>query len=308
MRLTQAVKRPTLRLLTAVSKWMKPTNIGILLCLASMASFAVQDIITKTLLLSGIPLSQLLLVRYAVFSIFALMLAGGLQKVWGALKSARPSLQILRASLSMTEIAFINISFTLMTVAKVHAIVALFPLITLVMARFILKESLSRRKAVAVLVGLAGALTIIQPKLSGFNTDMLLPLSGAIALASFSIVTKFLSGKDGFKTHAMYMGVVGLVISLPLGVWQWLEPSFEQGLLLLTLAVMNIGSQLFYIKAMDYADASTLQPFNYTLLLFATVAALIFLGEVPTLLTLIGGGVIVLGGLIAMGRARGIKG
>jgi drug/metabolite transporter (DMT)-like permease len=81
-----------------------------------------------------------------------------------------------------------------------------------------------------------------------------------------------------------------------------MQPTKEQSVLLIALAIMNIGSQLFYIKAMDYADASTLQPFNYTLLLFATVAALIILGEVPTLMTLLGGAIIVVGGLIAMGR------
>jgi drug/metabolite transporter (DMT)-like permease len=55
---------------------------------------------------------------------------------------------------------------------------------------------------------------------------------------------------------------------------------------------------------MEFADAATLQPFNYTLLLFATLAALIILQEVPTLHTLLGGALIVVGGLITMIRRR----
>ena len=281
---------------------MQRSTIGILFCLASMLSFAIQDIITKHLLLGGLPLSQLLLVRYLFFTLFAVMLAGGLRQSIAGLQSAQPMLQVGRAALSITEIIFINLSFTLMLVAKVHAIVALFPLITLVMARFILKEELTRRRVVAVLIGLTGALIIIQPGRAGISLELLMPLSGAIALASFSILTKYLSGKDGFKTHTLYMGLVGLVLALPFGLYQWIQPTTEQSALLIALAIMNIGSQLFYIKAMDYADASTLQPFNYTLLLFATVAALIILGEVPTLMTLLGGAIIVVGGLIAMGR------
>ena len=67
---------------------------------------------------------------------------------------------------------------------------------------------------------------------------------------------------------------------------------------------MNIGSQLLFIRAMEFADAATLQPFNYTLLLFATLAALIILQEVPTLHTVLGGALIVVGGLITMIRRR----
>ena len=63
---------------------------------------------------------------------------------------------------------------------------------------------------------------------------------------------------------------------------------------------MNIASQLLFIRAMDFADAATLQPFNYTLLLFATLAALLILQEVPSSHTLIGGALIVVGGLITM--------
>jgi drug/metabolite transporter (DMT)-like permease len=281
---------------------MQRSIIGILFCLASMLSFAIQDIITKHLLVGGLPLGQLLLVRYLFFTLFAVMLAGGLKQALVGLQSAQPMLQVGRAALSITEIIFINLSFTLMLVAKVHAIVALFPLITLVMARFILKEELTRRRVIAVLIGLTGALIIIQPSSAGISIDLLMPLSGAIALASFSILTKYLSGKDGFITHTLYMGLVGLVLALPFGLIQWIQPTKEQSVLLIALAIMNIGSQLFYIKAMDYADASTLQPFNYTLLLFATLAALILLGEVPTLMTLLGGAIIVVGGLIAMGR------
>ena len=281
---------------------MQRSSIGILLCLASMLSFAIQDIITKHLLVDGLPLSQLLLVRYLVFTLFAILLAGGLRQSIAGLKSTQPMLQIGRAALSITEIIFINLSFTLMLVAKVHAIVALFPLITLVMARVILKEELTRRRVIAVLIGLTGALIVIQPSSAGISLELLMPLSGAVALASFSILTKYLSGKDGFTTHTLYMGLVGLLLALPFGLFQWIQPTTNQSALLIALAVLNIGSQLFYIKAMDYADASTLQPFNYTLLLFATLAALILLGEVPTLMTLLGGAIIVVGGLIAMGR------
>lgn len=279
---------------------MQRSTIGIFLCMGSMLSFAVQDIITKILLTGGIPLGQLLTVRYFSFAIFALAVAGGIQGIRIAIRSNAPAGQVGRASLSMIEIALINYSFVLMPVAKAHSIVALFPLIALMMAWFVLKETFQPKHLIAVLLGFAGTLFIVQPGTSNFDADLLYPLAGATALASYTIASKYLSAKDKLRTHLLYLGVVGFLIALPFGLMHWESPSWKQWGLLGLVSLMNIGSQLLFIRAMEFADAATLQPFNYTLLLFATLAALIILQEVPTLHTLFGGALIVVGGLITM--------
>src|SRR5210317_2215162 len=82
---------------------MQRSTLGILLCMGSMLSFAVQDIITKIILTGGIPLGQLLTVRYASFTLFAVIAAGGAAGTLQALRSSAPKMQIGRASLSMLE-------------------------------------------------------------------------------------------------------------------------------------------------------------------------------------------------------------
>jgi len=279
---------------------MQRSTLGILLCMGSMLSFAVQDIITKIILTGGIPLGQLLTVRYASFALFAVIAAGGVAGTLQALRSSAPKMQIGRASLSMLEIALINFSFVLMPVAKAHSIVALFPLIALVMAWFILKEQFKPAHLVAVLLGFAGTLFIVRPTDAGFDADLLYPLAGATALASYAIASKYLSARDKMRTHLVYLGLVGFLIALPFGIANWQSTSLQQWGLLALVSLMNIASQLLFIRAMDFADAATLQPFNYTLLLFATLAALLILQEVPSSHTLIGGALIVVGGLITM--------
>lgn len=283
---------------------MSPSLKGILFCIASMFSFAIQDIVTKTLLVSGLPLGELLLVRYLAFCLFAIWLARGWSQFIQALRnSSQPLWQTGRAGLSLLEIALINLSLGMMAVAKVHTLVALFPLITLLLAWLILKEKAKLQDLLAVSIGLAGTLIVVSPG-AGFDQTALLPLSGALALAAFSIASKYLSNKDPFISHTAYMAVVGLVVSAPFALLNWHQPSTNQGLLLLILSALNISSQLFFFKALEYASASTLQPFNYTLLLFATLFAALLLGEIPTLATLSGGALIVTGGLISMLRSR----
>lgn len=287
---------------------MHPSLKGILFCLASMLSFAIQDIVTKTLLVSGLPLGELLFVRYLAFTAFAIWLARGWSTFILAIKgSNRPAMQVGRAGLSLLEIALINLSLGMMLVAKVHTLVALFPLITLLLAWLLLKEKTQFRDLLAVSIGLVGTLIVVQPGAESFDIQSLMPLSGAIALAAFSIASKFLSNKDSFITHTSYMAVTGLLISTPLALLSWVSPNTEQWWLLVVLSLLNICSQLFFIKAMEYASASTLQPFNYALLLFATLFAALLLDEIPTLTTLIGAGLIIVGGLISMLSSRRVR-
>jgi drug/metabolite transporter (DMT)-like permease len=282
---------------------MERTSFGILFCLASMLTFAIQDIITKSVLLSGLQLGQVLLVRYIVFTLFAITLAGGLHKAIKGLRSRHRLLQISRSSSSVLEIALINTSFILMPIAKAHAIVALFPIITMILAWAVLREVINRVQIVAIAVGFMGSLVIIG---SGIEVSLssLVPLGGAISLASYSILSRYLSSRDTFHTHTLYMGIVGLIMTLPFGLWQWQSPDLNQWFMLLGISTLNIAAQLFFIQALKHANASALQPYNYTLLLFASVLAFAWLGEVPSLSTIAGGGLIVMAGLIMMHNSR----
>jgi drug/metabolite transporter (DMT)-like permease len=282
---------------------MERPGIGILLCIASMLTFAIQDIITKNILLSGLPLGQVLVVRYAVFTLFAIGLAGGFHKAVRGLRSSHRVLQICRSSSSVSEIALINTSFILMPIAKAHAIVALFPIITMLLAWAILHEVINRTQVIAIALGFAGTLVIIG---SGVEVSFssLVPLGGAISLAGYSILSRYLSSRDAFHTHTLYMGIVGLILTLPFGLWLWQTPDVKQWIMLFAISSLNIAAQLFFIQALKHANASVLQPYNYTLLLFAAIFAFLLLGETPALSTLTGGGLIVVAGLIMMNNTR----
>jgi drug/metabolite transporter (DMT)-like permease len=278
-------------------------SVGILLCLASMFTFAIQDIITKSVLLSGLHLGQVLVVRYMVFTLFAVTLAGGLKKSLSGLRSKQPVLQVCRSSASVLEIALINTSFLLMPIARTHAIVALFPIITLVLAWAILHEKINRTQVFSILLGFIGSLVIIGPDVE-MGLSSLVPLGGAMAMATYSILSRYLSWRDSLHTHTLYMGFVGLLITLPFGIWQWQGATTVQWMMLLGISALNIAAQLFFIQALKHTNASVLQPYNYTLLVFASIFAFLLLGEVPALTTLAGGMLIIIAGLIMMNNTR----
>lgn len=66
------------------------------------------------------------------------------------------------------------------------------------------------------------------------------------------------------------------------------------------LSLTGVIAQLFLIQALKYATAATLQPFNYTLLVFATLIGLIFFGELPDTWTVAGAALVIIGGMYAI--------
>jgi drug/metabolite transporter (DMT)-like permease len=67
--------------------------------------------------------------------------------------------------------------------------------------------------------------------------------------------------------------------------------------LLLATAVLGSLSHYALIRALDYAQASVVQPYSYTLLVFVTVLGWLVFGDIPDLLTVVGAAVVVASGL-----------
>ena len=65
------------------------------------------------------------------------------------------------------------------------------------------------------------------------------------------------------------------------------------------IAVALIGAIAHYalIKALDYAEAGAVQPYSYTLLVWATVLSVVVFGDIPDGWTILGAAIVVASGL-----------
>ena len=68
--------------------------------------------------------------------------------------------------------------------------------------------------------------------------------------------------------------------------------------------VMGLFGYYAVVAAMRLGEVSVVAPFRYTRLVFALLVAMIFLGERPSLTTLIGAAIVVGSGLYAFARER----
>jgi drug/metabolite transporter (DMT)-like permease len=224
-----------------------------------------------------------------------------------AMRSARPGLQFTRSIILVLEAAVMALSFAFLGLSEAHAIFAVYPLLVTVLASTILREHVGWRRRIAIIAGFIGALFIIKPGLDVFQPAILIPLAGAGLFATYHIVTRFVAGADSFETSFLYMAVIGALAITPMGIATWKPLVFEAGLVIAMMAVLGIAGHLLLVKALALADASTIQPFNFFLLAWATLIGTTMFAERPDFLSLIGTTVIVAAGLFTIFRERSVK-
>lgn len=279
------------------------TRMGIGLCLLSMFIFAAQDGITKTLV-QNLPIAQLVMVRYWFFLLFAIVFVLMKGEMRRAVKSAHPMLQIVRALLGVFEIAVFGLALHYLGLAETHAIYAIFPLLTMVLAGLVLREHVSLLQTVAAMVGFLGTLIILQPGMGVFSMASLIPLLAAFMFAVFNILTREISQTDSFGTNMLYMGCWGAVASTFIGLPQWTTPTTHEWGLLLILCFTGVAAQLLLLQALKYTTAVILQPFNYSLLVFASLIGVVWFKETLDGTLIVGAILVVAGGICSVKHLR----
>ena len=275
---------------------------GISLVLLAMLMFACMDGVNKHLT-STYSVIQILWVRYLILLVFALLLARP-RGVRQALKTRQPGMQLGRSFVLIVEKGAFIVAFSYLPVADTHAIGAIAPLMVTILAVCFLREQVGLHKALAVEVGFGGVLVIIRPGQGVFSATALIPLFAAALFAVYQVMTRAVSRDDRPDTSLLYTALVGAVVLTAVGPFDWHSPAGLDWGLLLLVGLLGTSAHFSLIKALQLAPASTLQPFNYSLFLWAIVVGFVGFDHFPDLWTLTGGVIIVGSGLYVLLRER----
>jgi drug/metabolite transporter (DMT)-like permease len=193
------------------------------------------------------------------------------------------------------------------TIADVTAIGFTGPIFIMLGAVLLFKEAMRWERWVAAAIGLAGVLIVVAPKLSGggglYNLVML--ASAPVFAASF-LMTKALTRYERAEVIVAWQSISVALLSLPLALWHWQNPTPMQWLL--TLVCGLLGSTAHYCLARSYAaaDISATQSVKFLDLVWATLIGWVWFGDAPSRSTLVGGLVIAASTVwIARREARG---
>lgn len=261
----------------------------------AMLCFAGMDAISK-FLVADYAVGQMMWIRYILVFLFAWFIVRR-QGLRQALKSRRPGLQLIRSLIAVVEGAMFVLAFRYLPLADTHAIAATSPLIVIALGVIFLGERAGPARWLAVLAGFIGVMMIIRPGLRVLDWPVLLPLVGAVMWAGYQVLTRLAARYDSPDTSLIWSILVALVVTTFVGPIDWQWPTATVWALMVIIAALGAVAHYALIKALDYAEAGAVQPYSYTLLVWATLLGVVIFGDVPDAWTILGAAIVVASGL-----------
>ena len=221
-----------------------------------------------------------------------------------ALRVNRWSHQLTRASLMTgSTICFVT-GLSLLPIADAIAISFAGPLLTVALAIPFLGERVGWQRWVAILVGFAGVLVMVQPTGDAFRLAALAPMGAALFGAARDVMTRRMSGTETSSSILMisttFVTVAGFC-SWPFG---WAPVQAEHLWIFAISGIFVGGAQYLMIEGFRLGEVALVAPFKYTTLVWAVLIGAIFWGDVPGIEVLFGAVLVVGGGLYLL-RSEG---
>lgn len=176
-----------------------------------------------------------------------------------------------------------------LAIADANILNKLSPFFAIIMSYFILKEKANKTEWLCVVVAFIGALFVVKPSMDmQFVNAMIGMLGGFGAGVAYTFVRKL--GKAGERGPVIVMcfSVFSCIVTTPFLIIGAKPMSLYQIVMLLLAGAAATGGQLSITKAYTKAPAKEISVFDYSQVVFAAALGLVFLGQIPDLMSIIG--------------------
>ena len=154
------------------------------------------------------------------------------------------------------------------------------PIVAVVLAVAILKETLTGRKLLSLALGFVGALVILKPG-GTFEPSLLLAFGSGLFFALYMIATRRASkDSDPVKTLA-FQCAVGALLLTPQAIVTWAVPAAGDLIFFIGMGVFSASATASRSPRSGLSDASTLAPLVYVELIGAALIGYFAFSEVP---------------------------
>jgi drug/metabolite transporter (DMT)-like permease len=182
------------------------------------------------------------------------------------------------------------------------------PALTAVLGVLLLSERLDWRIVIGLIGGFLGMLLIVGGKLgsAGSERGVLLGavavLLSAIGYSLNVIMLRHRATRDPLAQIILFQNVgPALILALP-ALWVWSTPPIADLLQFAVLGTIGVIAHTMLAHAFARVEAARLAPVGYVTLVWGVLFGFLFFAEVPSLATLMGAALIVVGTLFAQRR------
>lgn len=167
------------------------------------------------------------------------------------------------------------------------------PIFIMLGAALVLKERMRWERWVAAMIGFAGVLLVVAPRLSGSGgVYTLVMLASAPVFAASFLLSKALTRYERPTVIVAWQSITVAAFSLPLALLHWEPPSTPQWLAFLVCGILGSAAHYCLTRSFSVADISATQSVKFLDLVWAAALGWLIFGDVPSQWTLAGGMVI----------------
>jgi drug/metabolite transporter (DMT)-like permease len=283
-----------------MTRYRQGLLVGALFITGSELLFATMGAAVKAVT-AAVPVAQVVFVRglFALVVFLPLLLRGN-----GPALVPTPSLWPLyavRALIGLAAMACFFYALSALALADGMLLKMTAPVFMPVIATLWLAERPSRAAMIAVPLGLAGVILVLEPT-GRFQVAALVGLAGGALSAVAKVAVRRLTRTEPAVRVVFWFAVVAAVVSAPFALAGWQPPSPGQwGQLLLVGGCASVGQWLL-TRGYGAASPGQIGPFTYSSVLFAAGYGALLWGEIPDGAFVAGAALIIAAGLLALRR------
>ncbi|TIX51839.1 DMT family transporter [Alteraurantiacibacter aquimixticola] len=284
---------------------------GLLYALAGFCTLSIGDAIIKGMA-GDWPAPAMALTRYVVGTVLlGVMLARA--EGFGALALPKDKLQWVRGVAISCSAIGMFLAVWIMPLAEATTIAFTQPMITAVLAAFLLGERARASTWIATFAAFVGVFIVLRPNFETAGWGVLFPLIGATGMAVTIIANRASHGRASVLALQYYMSVTAMIFlcfATAAGHFSGVEgfaldwPHWSVVARCAFIGFSATLAQYLIYMGTARAGAGTIAPMTYGQLLMAVGLGWIFFGDAPDALAMLGAAIIIGAGLYLWYAAR----
>ena len=271
---------------------------GLVYMAAAALGFSAMSVLVK-LVSPRIPTGEIVLAR-ALFTLVASYILVRRANL-APLGTERGKL-VLRGLFGSAALAGYYLSLALLPLADATTIHQTVPLITALLAWWLLRERVGWSTAAALACGIVGVLVIVHPSGAGLDpVGVVIAIGAAVCAAAAYVTVRQLARTEHPLVIVFYFPLVATPLAIPWAAADWVTPSAYDLFLLLGIGLTTQIAQVFLTLGLAAERAGRATAVGYLQIVFAIGWQLAIFGDAPTLATILGAALII-GGTIVVSR------
>jgi len=184
-------------------------------------------------------------------------------------------------------------ALTLIPLATAAALVFVTPVVVAIGAVLFFGERPGAARWAAIGLGLLGVLMIMRPGVEAISIGALIVLGATVLQGSAKMMVKVIVRTDSTLSAVFHLNVWMAIFGLVPTIIFWRTPTLAHLGWFVVMGAVGAVAHYALTRAIEHADFTALQPFEFVQLGWAALLGFAFFAEVPANHVLLGGAVIV---------------